>query len=539
MAYALIAGLPPVYGLYAALVPQLVYAILGTSRHLAVGPVAMDSLIVAAGLGALSLAGPKEYIAMAVLLALMVGLIQLILGLLRMGFLVNFLSRPVISGFTSAAALIIGIGQLKNFLGLEMPETHKLHELLLQAIFQMRGIHLPSLGIGLSALLLILGLRRLHKAIPAAVVVVILGIFFAFVFRLDLAGVQVVGHVPAGLPDFHIPGIKWERLPALFPLALTLALIAFMEAASVAKALEQRHTEYAVNPSQELIALGTSNIVGSFFQAYPSTGGFSRTAVNEQAGAHTGVASWISAAVVGLTLLFLTPLFYYLPKAVLAAIIMVAVFGLIDYRYPVKLFKYRKDEFVLLLITFLVTVEIGIKEGIILGVLLSLLLLVYRTSRPHIAVLGRIRGTQYFRNVNRFPAEVEVFGDVLVIRFDGQLYFGNMDYFKQETARIMREKPPGLKYLVLNAEAIHYVDSSAAEMLIRWIRDLKSQGITLLLAGVIGPVRDILYNSGILEEMGKELFFMDTSEAFAFSRGRQDRSDRNARMAWQTKNTLM
>ncbi|WP_339924571.1 sulfate permease [uncultured Cyclobacterium sp.] len=514
MAYAMIAGLPPVFGLYASLIPQVIYAIMGTSRQLAVGPVAMDSLLVASGLGALALTGMDEYIAMAIFLALFMGVIQLGLGLLRMGFLVNFLSKPVISGFTSAAAIIIALSQLKHLLGTTIESSSQIHILLGNAFSTVSDTNLITFGIGIFAILLIKAIKRFNSRIPAALVVVVLGVLGIYIFGLNDQGVKIVGEVPSGLPSFQVPTIAYSRISELLPIGLTLALIAFMEAISVAKAIEEKHSYYKVDSNQELIALGTSNILGSLFQSYPTTGGFSRTAVNDQAGAKTGVAPMISALVVGLTLLFLTPLFYYLPNAVLAAIIMVAVFGLIDYKYPIELFRNRRDEFFLLIATFMITLTVGIKEGILLGVLISLLLLVYRTSRPHIAVLGRIRNTDYFKNVGRFPEDTETFKDFLIIRFDAQLFFGNKDYFKNQLQIQLDNKGEAVKFIILNAEAINYIDSSAVHMLRQTIAELKRKGIKLVIAGAIGPTRDIFYSSGLIEDIGKNNFFVKTNEAF-------------------------
>lgn len=513
MAYAMIAGLPPVFGLYASLVPQIIYAIMGTSRQLAVGPVAMDSLLVASGLGALAISGIDEYIAMAIFLALFMGVIQLGLGLLRMGFLVNFLSRPVISGFTSAAAIIIGLSQLKHLLGTSIAGSNQVHILLKNALATVTDTNLITLGIGIVSIVLIKSIKKLSNRVPAALVVVVLGVLGIYFFSLNDLGVKIVGEVPSGLPSLQVPEIDYSRISELLPIAITLALIAFMEAISVAKAVEERHTDYKVDANQELIALGTSNIVASFFQSYPTTGGFSRTAVNDQAGAKTGVAPIVSALVVGLTLLFLTPLFYYLPNAVLAAIIMVAVFGLIDIKYPLELFKNRRDEFFLLIATFLITLTVGIKEGILLGVLISLLLLVYRTSRPHIAVLGRIRNTDYFKNIVRFPEDTETFDEYLILRFDAQLYFGNKEYFKNELQNQLDGKGSTVKFIILNAEAINYIDSSAVHMLRQTIEELKKKGIKLVVAGAIGPTRDILYSSGLIRDIGKENLFVKTNEA--------------------------
>lgn len=539
MAYAMIAGLPPVFGLYAALVPQFVYALLGTSRQLAVGPVAMDSLLVASGLGALALSSIDEYIAMAIFLALFMGGIQLAFGLLRMGFLVTFLSRPVISGFTSAAAIIIGLSQLKHFLGTEVQGNNLVSVFLQNVSATINHTNLVTLAIGLGAVGLIVLVKKLNKALPGALLAVVLGISGAYFLGLEDLGVKIVGEVPSGLPKFNIPAVEYGRIAELAPIALTLALIAFMEAISVAKAVEERHPEHEVDPNKELIALGASNIIGSLFQSYPTTGGFSRTAVNDLSGAKTGIAAIVSAMVVGLTLLFLTPLFYYLPNAVLAAIIMVAIFGLIDVHYPIQLFKNRKDEFFLLLFTFVITLGIGIKEGILLGVLVSLVLLVYRTSRPHIAVLGRVVGTDYFKNTERFGADIETYEDFLIIRFDAQLYFGNEDFFKKQLKKYIAKKGDALKYVILNAEAINYIDTSAVFMLKQIIAELSAKGIQFMVAGAIGPTRDILYSSGLINDIGESNIFVRTHEAYEHCVAFSEKTAMERKIALQSKKQAM
>jgi len=535
MAYAMIAGLPPVFGLYAALIPQVIYGILGTSRQLSVGPVAMDSLLVASGLGALSLSGIDEYISMAIFLALFMGTIQFILGVVRMGFLVNFLSKPVISGFTSAAALIIGLSQLKHLLGTQIERSNQIHILLLNALKTIDQTNLVALGLGIAAIVVIKALKRLHNRIPGALIVTVSGIVITYVFRLDQLGLSIVQEVPSGLPSFGVPTVAQDRIGELFPIAMTLALIAFMEAISVAKAIEEKHKLNEVKPNQELIALGLSNVVGALFQSYPTTGGFSRTAVNDQAGANSTLASFISAAIVGLTLLFLTPLFYYLPNTVLAAIIMVAVFGLIDFHYPRTLWKNRKDEFALLIFTFIITLTVGIKEGILFGVLLSLLLLVYRSSSPHFAVLARVNNSPYYRNVRRFSSEVTIDPAILLFRFDGQLYFGNKDYFKSSLLEAMEERGASLKHLVLNVEPMNYIDSSAAFMLRQLFEDLKSKGISISIAGPIGPIRDILKRSGIVSLLGEEAFFENTHSAYQVASGESTSEDLGKKIALESK----
>tara|TARA_B100001750_G_scaffold231123_1_gene228314 strand:- start:97399 stop:99159 length:1761 start_codon:yes stop_codon:yes gene_type:complete len=515
MAYAMIAGLPPVFGLYASLIPQIVYAFLGTSRQLAVGPVAMDSLLVASGLGALAISGIDEYISMAIFLALFMGIIQFTLGFLKMGFLVNFLSKPVISGFTSAAAIIIGFSQVKHLLGLNsiIVENQGLFDKIGNTL---QSISMATLLFGASAIILLKTLKLIHKKIPAALIVVFLGIVLSYLFDLQSYGVTVAGVIPQGLPSFKIPVVDFTRISELLSIALTLALVAFMEAISVSKAVEANHGDYEVDANQELIALGTANMIGSFFQSYPTTGGLSRTAVNDQAGARSGIAAFISALIVGLTLLFLTPLFYYLPNTILAAVIMVAVMGLIDLDYPIALYRNRKDEFLLLAATFTLTLTIGIKEGILLGVLSSLLLLVYRTSKPHLAILGRIKGTDYFKNIDRFADDVERNEKVIIVRFDSQLYFGNKDYFKREVLRIIERSTAMPEAIIIKAEPINYIDSSAMFMLESLIEELKHRGIKVLFSNVIGPTRDIIQKTGLLENIGKQHFFVNTIDAYNY-----------------------
>jgi len=513
MAYALIAGLPPIYGLYAALTPQIVYAVLGTSRQLAVGPVAMDSLLVAAGLGALSLVSPSQYIQLAIALALIMGGIQFLLGLFRMGFIVSFLSKPVISGFTSAAAIIIGLSQLKHLLGVPLAQSNKLHVFIRSILESETVVHLPTLLIGVASIILITTIKRWNSKIPSALIAVIIGILWVYFGQQDKAGVAVVGNIPSGMPSFTLPNLDWETVQTLLPIALTIALVAYMEAISVAKAVQEKHKNYEVNPNQELIALGASNIIGSLFQSYPTTGGFSRTAVNDQAGAKTGVAALTSALVVAVILAFFTHWFYFLPKAVLGAIIIVAVVNLLDFNYAARLYKSRKDEFLVLLLTFLLTLFVGITQGILFGILFSLLLLVYRTSKPHYAFLGRIGTTNYFKNIERFPDEVVIREDLIILRFDAQLFFGNIQYFKKLVFDAVGKNKGKVKGFVINARAINYIDSTATEQLIDVVKKLQQNGIRVMVVGAIGPARDLIIKSKLIKVIKKENLFITSGDA--------------------------
>lgn len=519
MAYAMIAGLPPVYGLYAAIFPQLIYAIMGSSRQLAVGPVAMDSLLVATTLNTMAIVDAQHYISLAIFLAFFMGVIQVFLGLIKFGFLVNFLSKPVINGFTSAAAIIIGLSQLNHMLGVEISQGNVL-QALMQSIWEVRTeIHLLTLMITLGSVFLIFGIKRFSKKIPVALVVVTLTTLLTSQLNWNEMGVSIVGTIPSRLPTFNFQWIAIEEIYLLFPMALTLSLIAFLEAISIAKAIEVKENKETVDPNQELIALGAANVFGSFFQSYPTTGGFSRTAVNHESGAQTGVAAIISAAVVGLTLVFFSSWFYYLPKPVLGAIILTAVINLVDFKYPYQLWSSHREELFILLFTFLVTLFVGIMEGILLGTLASLSLMVYRSSQPHIAILGRIKGTKHYRNIHRFTEEVETFPGVLILRFDGQLFFGNHSCFKKQIVDLLGGETKKIRYLVIDASPINYIDASASNTLNHWIQNLNKEGITVLWVNVIGPIRDLFFKNGMLKKIGKKNLFYSLDSAVKYIGG--------------------
>lgn len=515
MAYAMIAGLPPVYGLYASTLPLIIYALLGTSRQLAVGPVAMVSLLTASGIGAIHTGGMDQYILMAILLALMVGVFQLSMGILRLGFLVNFLSHPVISGFTSAAALIIGFSQLKHLLGVDLGKSQHIHEIVIEAFNRISEVNLPTLLVGLAGIILIAGLKKINSKIPGLLVTVILAILVVSMAGLTDLGVKVVGEIPTGLPAFTIPTVEFSLIKALIPTALVIGFVSFMESIAVAKAIQSKHKDYRISPNQELIALGASNIVGSFFQSYPTTGGFSRTAINDQAGAKTGMASIISAILIVLTLLFLTSLFYHLPNAILAAIIMVSVFRLIDVHEVSYLWRVKRTDFFMLLATFVATLGLGIEQGIGVGVILSLISIIYRTTKPHIALEGQVPGTHFYRNISRFDS-VKDREDLLIFRFDAQLYFANTAFFRDELEKFAERKSTSLKAIIVNAECINAIDSSALHMLDELINQYAEDNIQFYFTGVKGPVRDVFSRSGLTEKIGNNHFFMSVQDAVDF-----------------------
>jgi len=514
MAYASIAGLPPVYGLYASILPLLIYAVLGTSRQLAVGPVAMVSLLTAASLSAIPGLTPEQYIQYAIGLALLVGLIQFTLGIFRLGFLVNFLSHPVVSGFTSGAAIIIGLSQLKHILGIQIKGSEHIHELALQIAEKMHEVNGMAVIIGLIGIGLIFAIRKWKKTLPGQLIAVLFGIAAVSIFHLDEGpqGIKIIKDIPNNLPAFSLLIPDWMVLKSLLPMAVTIALVSFMESIAVAKSIESKHKDYKVMANQELIALGAANVLGSFFQSYPVTGGFSRTAVNDQAGANTPLASIISAALVFLTLLFLTPYFYNLPHAILAAVIIVAVIGLINYQEAIHLWHSNKMDFWMLMLTFIFTLVFGVEMGIGVGVFLSLALVLFSTTYPHTAVLAKVPGSHFYRNVERFK-DLEVNENLLIYRFDAQLFFANINHFKDKLYEYETEKHGHLKLLIIDGESINNIDSTSVNTLDEIVHDFNARGVEVCFTGVKGPVRDKLAQSGFTDRVGCDHFFMSIQEA--------------------------
>ncbi len=521
MAYALLAGLPPIYGLYSGLVPLFIYGFFGTSRQLSVGPVALVSVLVLSGVGRFAEPNSEMFIALAIVTALIAGLIQITLGLLRLGFLINFLSHPVISGFTSAAAFIIGFSQLKSLLGIELSGSNQLHVLLGSLAHHLGEVNWAVFGIGFSSFVLITLIRKFKRSFPGALLAVIIWTFFTWYFQLQNHGIEIVGKVPEGLPRFMVPVLNAEVLTDLLPLALTICLISFIETLSIAKTIESRHKSYRVIPNQELIALGLTKIGGSFFHAFPTTGSFTRSAINDQAGAKTSMSSFFASLLIALTLLFLTPLFYYLPKAVLAAIVISAVLTLINYKEAAELWRTDRRDFFALAATFALTLFVGIQQGVFTGIILSLLLILYKNSKPHVAVLGKLPGADKYRNILRFP-EAEQWPNVLILRFDAQIYFGNAEYFRETIERLSQKKGPDLQLIILDASSLHDIDSSGLRVFKDVINYLRARNITFYMSGVIGPVRDYLHKTGLIEALGVQNLFLTVHDAVLHFNGAPD-----------------
>mgnify|MGYP003639672206 FL=1 len=515
MAYAMLAGLNPIHGLYAVTLPLLVYAILGSSRQLAVGPGAMISLLVGAGISSLSPENYSAYFYYTITLAFMVGIIQFLMGLFRLGFVVNFLSQPVIKGFTSAAALIIGFGQLKHLLKLNFPSSNHIQNIFIGLASTIGQTHLLTMCIGLAGILIIKFAKKIHPAIPGSLVAVILGIVLVRFLGLTDEGVMVLGEVPKGLPGLSLPTFELTTWTNLFPIAITISLVGFAESFSIAKTINARHKNYLINANQELIALGMANISSSMVRGFPVTGGLSRSAVNDQSGAKTPLASIISAGIIVMTLVFFTSYFFYLPYAILAAVIIAAVSGIVDWKSPIELWHKDRKDFYMFTATFLLTLTMGIVLGILSGMILSLMLVIYKASRPHMAQLGRVPGTNNFRNIQRFN-DLEINQDLIIVRIDGPIYFANVDFINEKINQWRAERSNAIKMIFLNMESVTSLDSTGALTLQTWIKDWRNNDIDLYIIGAKGPVRDVLVKWQLIETIGEDHIFLDTHTALTY-----------------------
>ncbi len=517
LAYAMLAGLPPVTGLYASILPLIAYTLFGTSRTLAVGPVAVVSLMTAAALGPLFTAGSAEYAGAALLLALLSGAVLLLMALLRLGFLANFLSHPVISGFISASGILIALGQLKHVLGISVASGNAL-ELLQGLIAGLPQTHLPTLAIGASSLLFLFLVRNrlsgwlerrgvspllaanLTKIGP--VVALLLAVAVVSALHLADSGVRVVGQVPQGLPSFRLPLLDLALALQLLPAAVLISLVGFVESVSVAQTLAAKRRQ-RIEPNQELIALGSANVAAALGGGFPVTGGFARSVVNFDAGAQTPLAGALTAMGIAITVLFFTPLFHNLPHAVLAATIIVAVLSLVDLAALKRTWRYSRQDAAAMAATMLGVLLIGVESGIILGVGLSLLLFLWRTSQPHIAVVGQLPGSEHFRNIERFA--VIQSPRVLSVRVDESLYFPNARYLEDRVAELIGRHPQA-EHLVLMCPGVNLIDASALESLEAITARLHAAGVQLHLSEVKGPVMDQLRRAEFLDHFGGQVF---------------------------------
>lgn len=531
LAYALLAGLPPQVGLYASILPLVAYALFGSSRTLAVGPVAVVSLMTAAAIGQLGLQDPGQQLAAAMVLALLSGLILIAMGLLRLGLLATLLSHPVISAFISATAVLIALGQAKHLLGVPVA-GERLHEILLQLAEGLPQANPVTAAIGLSAVAFLFWVRRslaarLQRlglsegraqlaARVAPVVAVVGGTLAVGLLRLDeAAGVAVVGAVPAGLPPLTLPAFDPGLWSGLLPAALLISLVGFVESVSVAQSLAAKRRQ-KVEPNRELLGLGAANLAAAFSGGYPVTGGFARSVVNFAAGARSPLAGVFTAVLLALVALYFTGSFRYLPNAVLAATIVVAVLGLVDLGIARRLWRYSRADAASWAVTVAGVLALGIEAGILAGVGVSLLLYLWRSGRPHLAVVGQVPGTEHYRNVLRH--KVLTHPSLLALRVDESLYFVNARYLEDRLLEMVADRPE-LRDVVLICSAVNLIDASALESLEALSARLGDAGVALHLAEVKGPVMDRLERSDFLRHLGGRVF-LSTHEAVLALTGR-------------------
>jgi len=528
LAYAMLAGLPPQVGLYASILPLVAYAAFGSSMTLAVGPVAVASLMTASALQPLAVSGSPEYAALAVQLALISGVMLLAFGALRLGFLAYFLSHPVISGFITGSAVLIALGQIKHILGVKLAAGSGVLETAYGLVMALPRSNVATLVTGTATLVFLLwarskmagllarwGIRRtladlLAKLAPMAAV--ILATAVVATWRLDRNGVAVVGQVPQGLPHLAliVPGL--DDLGLLWLPALLIALVGFVESVSVAQSLALKRQQRIV-PDRELLGLGAANVASALSGGYPVTGGFSRSVVNFAAGANTPMAGVVSAALMALVIAAMTGLFHYLPHAVLAATIIVAVTGLVDMQTLREAWRYDRAEALSLVGTALGVVALGVEAGILTGVALSLGALVWRSSRPHMAVVGRVSGTEHFRNVLRH--KVETVPGLFAIRVDESLFFANATVVEDRIGDAL-VADPSLRHVLLICSAVNQIDATALGVLTELDRRLAACGVIFMLAEVKGPVMDRLRKTAFGERIQARVF-LSVHDAFAFA----------------------
>jgi SulP family sulfate permease len=514
MAYAQLAGLPPYVGLYASFLPPIVASFFGSSRQLATGPVAVVSLMTAAALGPLASSNPEGYLAYAMILAILVGLFQMSLGLLRLGVVVDLLSHPVVVGFTNAGALIIATSQLGKLFGVSVPKAEHHYETVYNTVLAaLDHTHIPTLIMGIIAIAIMVGLKKFFPRIPSVLAAVVVTTLASWLLNFEANGGGVVGAIPQGLPDISMPAIDAEVIKQLITSAVIISLIGFMEAIAIAKAMAAQ-TRQRLDTNQELVGQGLSNVVSGLFSGYPVSGSFSRSAVNINAGALTGFSSVVTGAVVGITLLFLTPLLYHLPTATLGAVIILAVINLIKAAPVIHAWKAQPQDAVISVITFVLTLYLAphLEGGILAGVALSLLVFLIRTMRPRVAVMSRYTdGT--FRDISVHPMPTSDL--ISLIRFDNSLYFANASYFEDKILEEVAAKP-GLRYIIVDATGINQMDATGEEVLHHLVERLKSNGIEIIIAGMKKQFMDVIRRTRLIEYMKEDHFFSQIQNALDY-----------------------
>ena len=521
MAYALIAGLPVIYGLYASLIPQVIYAFFGSSNRLSVGPTAMDSLLIGSGLVLLASIGSQEYIEFAIILSLLVGVIQTLLGFMKMGFITQLLSRPIISGFTSAAAILIGLNQLGPLLGIYIDKGNLI--VLLRSIsHNLIHIDLLTVFIGLASIVSLFVLKKSIPKIPSNLIIVLTSIGLVHYFELHISNLKIIGEIPMGLPNFSVPHLNLEKITLLLPLAFTLAVISFIESFSVGKKLGMKSRDHTLDANTELVALGSANFIGSFFMSFPVTGGFGRSAVNLNAGAYTPFSGIISACLIAITLLFFTDIFELLPYTVLAAIILVALRDLIDFKYPFQLWKSNRIDFFMLIFTFFITLFLGMIWGVFSGMGMYVFLLIYKSVFPKIQLQSFDEKGGILPAPNKTSIAI-LNHNLYILKIDTPIITINIKSIKQQINQKIIVSNSARQTLLIDLSAIQHIDGMGFKGIKRLILQLNEKNIRILWFGILPSLQSIITFKKLTTGPMEENVFKDATGAINFLRKVNDK----------------
>ncbi|RLA05386.1 MAG: SulP family inorganic anion transporter [Gammaproteobacteria bacterium] len=510
MAYAILAGLPPVYGLYASVVAPMLGAMWGSLRQMATGPIAIMSLLVLTTLSNMAEPGSPHYIDLAFLLALMVGVLYLAIGLFKFGEIMSFISHSAVKGFTAAAALIITATQLPNFMGLEVARHEYIFQQLLDILICLPGLHLPTVTVGVTAFIIIYGIKYFKPAFPASIAALVLTTIATYAFRLHEKGVAIVGNIPEGLPVFHVPAFDLQTISSLIGPAVVIALVSFAETYSVGKTISSE-TKQKLNVDQEFIGQGLANLIGSFFQSYPVSGSFSRTAINYASGAKTGISSAISSVCVVLALLFLTPLFTYIPKAALAAMVISAVLLLFHPKAVFDLWKMNHHDGIVAITVFVISLIAKPDYALLIGVMISLMFFLWKTMHPRIVRVTKDPKLNMFVNADIF--QLPSCPQILQLRSDNVIYFANAEYTTEHIIKRMDAVKSPVKFLLLDLQAMSFIDITGIDELKVLMEDVKSRNFNVAFMGVRQPVMQTFKQSGLLKDIEPELLIEHRGDA--------------------------
>jgi len=501
MAYAMLAGLPPIYGLYAATLAPLVGSMWGSLRQLATGPIAIMSLLVLTTLEPMAEPGSTEFIELAILLSLMVGIIYLGIGLVKMGEIMSFISHSAVKGFTAAAALIIIATQLPHFIGIQVSRHEYIFSQLLDIITSLPNLHVPTLAIGCVAYVIIYGLKRIRPNFPSSIVALVVTTVAVVLLNLDQKGVAIVGETPSGFPLPHLVQLDFEVISSLIGPAIVIAFVSFAETYSIGKAISAQ-TKQRLDVNQEFVGQGLANIIGSFFQAYPVSGSFSRTAINYAAGAKTGISSAISSVVVVLALLFFTPLLTYIPKASLAALVISAVLLLFNPKEVFKLWKMNRDDGIVAITVFIISLLVKPDYALLLGIMMSLMFFLWKTMHPRIVRISKDTENNFFGNADLF--NLPSCPQILHLRSDNLIYFANADYTIEHILEQLENFATTPKFLLMDLQAMGFIDITGVDELRVLLDETKTRGVRVAFMGVRRPVEEVFESSGFLDEIEKD-----------------------------------